>query len=254
MVMKRETDLGGSDSSFRTTKWTEILAVADSSGPDSREHMERIVRRYWRPVYTYIRAAWRKPVEDAKDLTQSFFARLLEKNYWSKLSPERGSFRGYLKTALKHFLINAKAHEAARKPKKPIFPLDPSGWDEIPVEASSPESAFDREWFRSLIAGAIADLEKTLKGEGKQKYFDVFRLYCFGAKKPPTRTTGLFEDNDNAPTYRETAKLTGVSESDVRNYLTFARRTLRRILRDRIRDYVTTESDVDRELRAAAGG
>jgi hypothetical protein len=86
--------------------------------------MNALLRDYWKPVFAYIRAAWRKPVEDARDLTQAFFARLLEKGYLGTLRPDAGSFRGYLKTALRHFLVDAERAADARRPEKPILSLD----------------------------------------------------------------------------------------------------------------------------------
>src|SRR5262245_9712599 len=103
----RDTSIGGSRKGFPTTIWSDIIAAGDSSDPQSRDRLDRLLRTYWKPVFAYVRSSWRKPVEDAKDLTQAFFASVLQKGYLSRLDPDRGSFRGYLKKALKHFLIDA---------------------------------------------------------------------------------------------------------------------------------------------------
>jgi len=115
----KETAIGGPDTAFRTTVWSDILAAGDPAHPRSRDLMALLLRTYWKPAYMYVRTMWKANVEDAKDLTQAFFARLLEKDFCARLRPERGSFRGYLKRALKNFLLNARRHDAARAPARP---------------------------------------------------------------------------------------------------------------------------------------
>src|SRR5262245_23199537 len=98
-----ETSLGGPNRAFRTTIWSDILEMGDPSTPGFKDRLDKLVRLYWKPVYVYIRLAWKRPVEDAKDLTQAFFAHLSEKDHWARLRPEIGSFRSYLKRALRNF-------------------------------------------------------------------------------------------------------------------------------------------------------
>lgn len=236
-----ETALGGAGRAFPTTLWSEVRAAADPSVPEYRERLNRLLHSYWRPVYVFIRTAWRKPVEDAKDLTQAFFAHLLERDFLSRCRPERGSFRAYLKQALRFFLTDADRAAAARRSATPSFSLDaaPDELERLGPAApeETPERAYDREWFRGLLDSAIGALRETLAMEGKGLYFDVFRTYVLDPQQgaPP-------------PTYHETARRLDVSEVDVRNYLTRCRRTLREILRARILEYVESESEAEREL------
>lgn len=241
-MLPDETALGGPDRGWRTTIWSQILAAGDPSHPGHREHLDRLLRTYWKPVYAYVRRAWHKPVEDAKDLTQSFFAVLLEKQTWARIQPDKGSFRAYLRTALRHFLVNAKEFDDVRRGVKPTVSIEASP-DELERLGAGGDAdvdrAFDREWFQILMDGAVAQLRETLGREGKTKYIDVFERYCRGAAEP---------------TYAEVARELGLKESDVRNHLSFCRRVLRGILHDRVREYVSSEEDVERELREAAGG
>src|SRR6185295_8801741 len=108
MARADETVMGGTSPSMPVTHWTQVLSAGNPASPLQREALDRLVESYWRPVYVYIRRAWRRDVEEAKDLTQAFFARLLEKETFARADPARGSFRAYLKTALKHFLVNAR--------------------------------------------------------------------------------------------------------------------------------------------------
>jgi RNA polymerase sigma-70 factor (ECF subfamily) len=174
---------------FPTTIWSDILAAGDPASPECRPRLELLIRTYWTPVYAYVRAAWHKSNEDAKDLTQAFFAHLLEKKYLSNVRPERGTFRGYLKQALRHFLIDADRASRSRRPDGPLLRLGESP-DEIdrispPSPGDTPEKAFDREWFRRLIDDAIGVLKERLAADGKSVYVDVFQAYCLD---PVTRT------------------------------------------------------------------
>src|SRR5881296_1755505 len=100
---------------FTTTHWSVVLAAGDSASPQAVEALEKLCRTYWYPLYAYVRRQGHSP-EDSQDLTQAFFARLLQKNSLQHASPERGKFRSFLLTALKHFL--AHKWEQARAAKR----------------------------------------------------------------------------------------------------------------------------------------
>src|SRR4026208_42867 len=112
MTAMGDTSIGGSRRDFPSTSWNLVRGV----GKAQREHLERLIYLYWKPAYLYLRASGKKSVEDAKDLTQDFFARLIERKDWEKLSPEKGSFRGFLKRALKNFMIDAPPRAQDRPP------------------------------------------------------------------------------------------------------------------------------------------
>ncbi len=257
-MSKDETVLGEGSRDFPTTIWSDILAAGDPSSPACRGKLEHLMRLYWRPVYAYIRAAARKSADDSKDLTQAFFTHLLEKDVLARMRPERGSFRGFLKRSTRNFLVDHERAQASRRPEVPLFSLDAVGEDlEGLRTGETPDQAYDREWFRSLFAAAIDDLRRQLSKEGKEVYFEVFRLYCLdpGQSEDTSRSTTMSDRSPpSAPTYREVAEKFGLKESDVTNYLSYCRAAARKALRARVRDYVGSDEEVDRELDEAAGG
>ena len=171
MTASDDTSLGGSRRDFPSTSWNLIR----QAGKSHREDLERLIYLYWKPAYLYLRASGRKNVEDAKDLTQDFFTRLVERKDWERLSPERGSFRGFLKKALKNFMIDAARREQARKPAGGHFLFR---FEEVrdALPTVDPEKAFDAEWVQTVLRESIRELEARLKKEGSSNLFDVFRL------------------------------------------------------------------------------
>jgi RNA polymerase sigma-70 factor (ECF subfamily) len=216
---------------FPETRWSQLLELRDPAHPRYAEHLEGLARRYWKPAYLYVRAIRSLSAEDAEDLTQQFFAALLARGSLESLSPERGSFRGFLKTALRRFAVDSDRRKAARQPRdgarlfscgeaEALWKLDPG---------LGPEEAFDREWAREVLAEAVARLETECPGLP----YRLFREYCLGE---PT-------------SYPELARRHGVSEDDVRNGLRTARQRGREILKGLLSDYLLPGEDVESELR-----
>src|SRR5256885_9151341 len=119
-----DTTLGGSARSFPTTQWSQVLAAQDPTQPGYRDRLDALLRVYWKPAYAYIRVAWRKSNEDAKDLTQAFFARLLQNGRIAAVQTEGGRFRSYLKQALRNFLIDAERAAEVRRPIERVVAID----------------------------------------------------------------------------------------------------------------------------------
>ncbi len=236
----RETAMGGLQSGFCTTVWSDILKAGGPPTPESQKHLDALIRTYWRPVYAYMRSSWKLSVEDAKDLTQAFFTRFLEKDYWSRARPERGSFRGYLKRAVKNFLVNAKRDAP---PEHSGFSIDVR---DLPTTApeDSPEQAYDREWFRTLIDDSFADLQTFLSQEGKPHYGEIFKAY----------TLSQASAAGDEPTYDELAAQFKLQKHDVRNILSYCRKVYRDILKRRVRQYVDSDEAMEAELGEIAKG
>jgi RNA polymerase sigma factor (sigma-70 family) len=246
-----DTSLGGSRRDFPSTCWTLIR----EAGGLNRDSLERLVYLYWKPAYCYLRAAGRRSVEDAKDLTQDFFTRLVERKDWERLSPERGSFRGFLKRALKNFLVDASRREQARQPSSRFL----FRFDEVRDEPAGPdpEGAFDAEWVRTVLRDSILELEERLRKEGSLNVFEVFRLYCLpdrptGDPGESSRFIGGLDPKDS--TYVDVAKKLGLRESDVRKRLSRCRSLLREIVLERIRQYAGDDRDVREEFEAILKG
>jgi RNA polymerase sigma-70 factor (ECF subfamily) len=221
---------------FPETQWSRILSLRDPDHPAYARELERLAQQYWKPVFYYVRALRPDSPQEAEDQTQQFFALLLSRGDLEKLSPERGSFRGYLKTALRHFLSSQDRAAQARRPADGRRPIPfPAGLAEAPPQAGvSPEEAFDREWARGVLTEAVGALKDRLKAEGQELPFELFRAYCL-------------EEGDLR--YSDLARRHGLSEDDVRNLLRLARQRLRELLRERLRDYLAPGEDVESELR-----
>lgn len=202
---------------FPETSWSQLLELRDPAHPRYAEHLERLAKQYWSPVFHYAQALSRA---DAEDLTQQFFAMLLSRGDLLRLSPERGSFRGFLKTALRNFVTSAARAEAIRK----AVPLR----DE--ADFRSPEQAFDREWARGVLIEAVARLRR----ESAPVPFEIFREYCL---------------EESGASYADLARRHGLSEDDVRNRLREARQRLKEILEGQLRDYLAPGQDLEAELR-----
>jgi RNA polymerase sigma-70 factor (ECF subfamily) len=216
---------------FPDTHWSQLLPLRDRGHPKRRELLELLARRYWLPAYHYVRALRRVSAEEAEDVTQQFFAMLLARRDLERLSPGRGSFRGFLKTALRHFLISASRAQQARAPL-PSFAEAGAAWRERVDPA--PDEAFDRAWARAVLAEGIERLRRELRDGGRAAQLDLFEAYCL---------------NDGPElTYKELAARHGLGEHDVRNRLREARQRLRIILRKVVREYLAPGEDVEEEL------
>jgi len=247
-----DTETGGPERPFPTTIWSNVLASGDPSNPEQRERLNHLSRLYWKPVYAFIRRAWRKSAEEAKDLTQAFFAHLLERRFMAGFQPHQGSFRGYLKQALRYFLIDAERAAAVRRPEKPVFSLDAvqGELDRLAPTApgESPEEAYDRHWLEMLLSSSMLKLQESLAREGKSVYFEVFRSYFGDEATLPASLAATRGAVEGSTTYREVARRLGIRETDVGNYLRYCRKALLGILRDGVREYVAGEREVDGEL------
>src|SRR5204863_619057 len=139
---------------FPETHWSLLLEIQNPAHPRQAEHVQALVRPYGKPAYLYMRAIRAMSAEDAEDLTQQFFAMLLTRRAFDKRSPDRGSFRGFLKTALRRFVVSAGRKEASREPREGArlfrFEQAEALWKEHGHELS-PEAAFDREWARGVV-------------------------------------------------------------------------------------------------------
>jgi RNA polymerase sigma-70 factor (ECF subfamily) len=221
---------------FPDTRWSQILSLRDPAHPAYARQLERLAHEYWKPVFHYVRALRPDSAQEAEDQTQQFFALLLSRGDLEKLSPERGSFRGFLKTALRHFLTSQDRADQARRPadgRRPI-PLPDASAEAPPQPGVSPEEAFDREWARGVLTEAVAALKERLRAEGQELPFELFRSYCL-------------EERDLR--YSDLARRHGLSEDDVRNHLRLVRQRLRELVRERLRDYLAPGEDVESELR-----
>jgi RNA polymerase sigma-70 factor (ECF subfamily) len=224
---------------FATTRWSLVAAAKDPTAPHAREALADLCRLYWYPVYAYVRRRGRDH-HAAQDLTQAFFARLLEKNDLAAADQTRGRFRSYLLTSCQHFLANAHDHEAAKKRGggRTRVPLDFAGADgryaREPVDESPPERAFDREWALGLLDRTLDGLRTEYAESGRAKLFDALKGCLAGGADVP---------------YADLAGALGMTEGAVKVAIHRLRQRYRDRLRTVIADTVATPEEVDDEIR-----
>jgi DNA-directed RNA polymerase specialized sigma24 family protein len=166
---------------FATTRWTVVLAAGPRSTPQADGALDELCRAYWFPLYAYVRRRGHSR-EDAEDLTQAFFAKLLEKNYLEGLSAERGRFRAFLLAALKHFLGHEwdRARAAKRGGGVVKFPIDWGNADthfQLASPEPSPDLAYDRDWAVALLEQVLARLQQESIAAGKAALFEELRPF-----------------------------------------------------------------------------
>lgn len=248
--MHDDTAIGGSHERFPATRRSAIQGVR-SADPSLRAlAFEALVEGYWKPIYKYLRLRWRMSNEEAKDLTQGFLARALEKGWFERYDAAQASFRTYLRTCLDAYVANER--EAGQRLKRggdrTFLPLDFEGAEgELaraePADAADPEATFHREWVRSLFELAVERLREECAGAGKQDHFRLFERYDLGA-----------DAQGSKPTYAELATELGLPLTQVTNHLAFARRSFRRIVLEELRALTGDDEEFRAEARLLFGG
>jgi RNA polymerase sigma factor (sigma-70 family) len=224
-----DTAIGGPRGNFPSTQHSLIEAAAAGLASDA---LDRVIALYWKPVYRFVRVKFRKDNEDAKDLTQGFFTTALERGFFARFDPARGSFRTYLRMAVERFAANRHAAENRQKRGGDIR-FEPV--DDQAAATESPEEVFEREWRRQLFALALDDLRAHCEAAGKQLHFRIFEAYDLG--------------EGERPSYAELADRYGIAETSVTNHLAWARRTLRGFVADRLRGVTAGERELREEMR-----
>jgi RNA polymerase sigma-70 factor (ECF subfamily) len=226
---------------FATTHWTVVVTAGRRHTPQSDQALEELCGTYWFPLYAYVRRQGYNK-EDAEDLTQGFFARLLGKNYLEGLSSEQGKFRAFLLAALKHFLTNEwdRAHRQKRGGAVTLLSLD---WHEAdtryhvePVDLLSPDKLYDRTWALTLLERVIAGLRKENVAEAKAKLFDQLKPFLMVGK--------------GAIPYARIATESGMSEGAIRVAVHRLRKRYRELLRKEIAQTLNDPAQVEEEISA----
>src|SRR3989442_3158752 len=153
------------DLRFTTTHWSVVLMAGQADSPQANEALEKLCRIYWYPLYVYVRRQGNSP-EDAQDLTQIFFSRLLEKNYFAKADRDRGEFRTFLLRSLKNFLVNEwkRAGRLKRGGDLTLLSFDANVAEERyageQIDESNPDAAYEQRWAVTLIEHGLATLRR----------------------------------------------------------------------------------------------
>jgi RNA polymerase sigma-70 factor (ECF subfamily) len=226
---------------FTTTHWSVVLA-AQGPSPAAEEALEKLCRTYWRPIYGFVRRQGVGP-EEAKDLTQGFFALLLERRDFDAVRKEKGRLRSYLLTSLKHFVRNEhnRATAIKRGEGQRLIPLeDLRERERAGFEASetlAPDQIYERRWALSLLDQVLGQLgnEYRAAGPAAAGLFD--------------RLQKSLTDEPDRPTPADTAREFGMTESAVRQACYRLRQRYRQLLREEIAHTVMAAGDIEDELR-----
>lgn len=217
-----------------------MLSAGRDSSPDSQRALGSLCETYWFPLYAYVRR--RVPdVNEAQDLTQSFFVQLLEKDYIGSATPERGRFRAFLLTALKHFLSKewAKAKAQKRGGGRTPISLDFESADSSlriePAAGVTPEQIYDRQWAIALLQQVMDRLADEFERAGKGSRFEELKAFLVG---------------DHAgTTYSDVAERLNITEAAAKKAASRMRRRYRELLREEIAHTVSRPDEIEDELR-----
>lgn len=233
------TGVGGGGRWFPTTQWSIVLA-AGANPEHPCPALEKLCGTYWYPLYSYVRRRGYSP-HDAQDITQAFFARLLERNDLISVSPEKGKFRSFLLASMNHFLSHERERVRAAKRGGGVAPISldvdaaEDHFSAEPASNASPESAFDKQWAVTLLEMAFARVRQDYDKSGKVHIFDKL--------KPFLGETGETGDYVSAATVlKMTANSVAVSVHRLRQ-------RYRKAVRREIADTVAGADDVDGEMR-----
>jgi len=224
---------------FATTRWSLVLDARAEPSSAAREALGELCATYWRPLYAFIRRQGHSP-DDASDLTQAYFARLLEHRSLATVHPSKGRFRSFLLVSVRNFLADQRARDRAAKRgggQRPIS-LDAEeeerSYRDLAVERLTPEDLFERRWAQAVVERALARLRDELVATDQAASAD--------------RLLGFLTEHDKSQRYREVGAELGMSEGAVKVAVHRLRRRFGRALRDEVAETVADPDQIDSEL------
>ncbi|HEY9174732.1 MAG TPA: sigma-70 family RNA polymerase sigma factor [Verrucomicrobiae bacterium] len=225
------------DTAFHT-EWFTVEA-ATRPGPAAAEALERLCRTYWYPLYAYVRHRGHEPA-DAQDLTQEFFAHLLERPWLDGVHPSKGKFRSFLLASMKHFLANEWRRGQAQKrgSGRTLFSLEALAAGDLkniePSHHETPDRAFEHHWANAVFDQALARLRSEYTDVGKGALFDSLK--------------GCLKADEGQSNYAEVAKQFGMSRAAVKKAAQRLRERCRVLLREELAHTVPEPGELDEEL------
>lgn len=225
---------------FATTHWSVVFAARDGDVLQAQAALTALCQAYWYPLYAYIRRqGWQ--ADQAQDLTQEFFVRLLERDFLASVDRDRGRFRSFLLAACRHFLANE--HDRARALKRGggrrILSMHAdeaeTRYAREPAHDLTPDRLFERGWALTLLDRVLGHLREEFRARGKAGLFDRLRLYLVGER--------------STPSHAELATELGTTPGAVKVQVHRLRQRYRELLRDEIAATVETPEQVDEEIR-----
>jgi RNA polymerase sigma-70 factor (ECF subfamily) len=225
---------------FTTTHWSVVLTAKAGDSPQAAAALAELCRTYWYPLYAFIRRKGHDAY-DAEDLTQAFFARLLEKNYVAQADRERGRFRTYLLAALTHFLADEwdKARRLKRGGGREIISFDAASAEERyrlePLDQLDAAKLYERRWVTTLFDQVLDRLEQEFRDSGKDELFDGLK--------------GSLLAEESGASYAELGARLGLKEDAVKQAVHRMRRRYRELFREEIAQTVAGPGEVEDELK-----
>jgi len=225
---------------FETTHWSKVVTAGNTQSSHASEALEFLCRAYWPPIYSYIRSQGHGQA-DAQDLTQAFFTKLLEKNFWARADSQKGRFRSFLLTALRHFLADEK--DRARTVKRGggyiFISIDAQAGEEQFAESMSQslssEEQYDRQWARTVLEEARKKLQRECITSGKSALYDRISLV-------DGETLGT-------SSYAEIAQELGMSVSAIKSAVFRLRDRYGELVREEVAHTVSDPTKVPEELK-----
>jgi RNA polymerase sigma factor (sigma-70 family) len=223
---------------FATTHWSVVLATADQGSPQSTAALEQLCRTYWYPLYAYVRRRGYSS-EDAEDLTQEFFLRLLRKNFLAQVDPSKGRFRSFLLAAINHIMANEwdQRNAVKRGGRVTFLALDLASAEQRFVETSlerSPEQIFERCWALAFLQEVLGRLRAEVVQAGRAAHFEELKVFLTGDKPPDS--------------YAALAGKLGTNEVALRKEVQRLRHRYGELLREEIVRTVASPAEVEDEL------
>jgi RNA polymerase sigma-70 factor (ECF subfamily) len=237
--MHSDEAIGAGRGRFNTTRWSVVLAAGADPSEQAERALAELCEGYWYPLYAYVRRRG-YDADAARDLTQAFFAKLLEKNGLTSADPERGRFRSFLLASMKNFLASEWRRQvtAKRGGDVDVVSIDyqdaENRYQVEPAHALTPEAIYERRWALALLERAVEDVRTQYAGRAKTEVFDALKEY-------------LGYDPGGVP-YRELAHQLDQSEAALRTALSRLRARWRARLRELVAETVQEGQTVDDEL------
>src|SRR5271170_2008544 len=230
---------GGSE--FPTTRWTLVVAAGDPYRKEPQQALSSLCENYWYPLYAYLRRRG-YPTDQAQDLTQEFFVRVLEGRYLDRADPEKGRFRSFLLTSLKFFVADEEdRYRALKRGGGAVLSLEFSSGEERyqrePAHDETPERIFERRWALAVLDRVVERLKNEFVHQGRLEHFDRLKVFLLGHSDAP---------------YATLAHEMNTSEGALKVAIHRLRKRYRELFRQEIADTVADPFEVESELRFLA--
>ena len=230
---------GKDSSSFPSTHWTFVRAVQGGSADESAQAMEQLCKRYWYPIYAFLRRSGHNP-QDAEDQTQAFFERLISDEVMQSARQGEGKLRSFLLGVLKRHLSRTHTHDSAQKRGGGVVHVS---FDEMeaeeryacePQETRDPEWHFNHAWAKELMDGVLKKLREVLAASGRDKMFDTLLPYLMWDTEPPS--------------HKDIAQQLGITEAGASVLIFRLRRSFRDLLHKEVATTVLNRHEIPGEL------